>query len=121
MYRPPDAAGATSAPRAAAPGDGRGGAGAELAVLVLLRHPLLPQQPAEKGGEAAAADDGDGGDALLEDADEADDEDDDGADVLQDDGRVGDEGPKVVGLEARVALEVFEKGGLVRVVVGACE
>lgn len=41
--------------------------------------------------------------------------------MLQDDGRVGDEGPEVVGLEARVALEVLEKGGLVRVVVGACE
>ena len=58
--------------------------------------------------------------AFLEDGDEADDEDDDGAHLLDDDGGVGDEGPEVVGLEARVALELFEKGGLVSVVVGIC-
>jgi hypothetical protein len=40
--------------------------------------------------------------------------------VLQDDGRVGDEGPEVVGLKARIALEVLEKGGSVGVVVGIC-
>lgn len=40
--------------------------------------------------------------------------------MLQDDGRVGDEGPKVVGLETRVALQVLEKRGLVCVVVGVC-
>jgi len=33
---------------------------------------------------------------------------------------VGDEGPEVVGLEARVALEALEEGGLVGIVVGVC-
>jgi len=103
-------------PRADAPGPGE--AGVDGAVVVALADPPVPQQPADESGEAAPADDGDGAHALLEDADEADDEDDDGADVLDDDGGVGDQGPEVVGLEARVALEVLEEGGLVGVVVG---
>jgi hypothetical protein len=53
----------------------------------------------------------------LEDTDEADDEDYDAADVLDYDGGVYDEGPEIVGLEARIALEVFEEGVLVSVVI----
>lgn len=37
--------------------------------------------------------------------------------MLQDDGRIGNEGPKVVRLEAWVALQIFEKCGLISVVV----
>jgi hypothetical protein len=40
--------------------------------------------------------------------------------VLHDDGRVGHQGPEVVGADAGVALEVLEEGGLVGVVVGVC-
>jgi hypothetical protein len=40
--------------------------------------------------------------------------------VLYDDGRIGDQGPEVVGPNTRVALEVFEKGSLVGVVIGVC-
>ena len=57
-------------------------------------------------------------DALLENGDEGDDEDYDGADVLHYDSRVGYEGPKVVGLEAGVSLELFEECRLVCIVVG---
>jgi len=53
----------------------------------------------------------------LVDAREAADEDDDGADLLDDDRGVGDERPEVVRLQARVALEVVEKGLFVGVVV----
>lgn len=86
--------------------------------VLLLGDPALPEEPAEKRAKGAPAGDGDGRHARVEDGDEADDEDDDGADVLQDDGRIGDERPKVVRLEARVALQVFEKRGLVGVVIG---
>jgi hypothetical protein len=37
--------------------------------------------------------------------------------VLDDNGRVGHEGPKLVGLQARVALEVVEERLLIGVVV----
>lgn len=40
--------------------------------------------------------------------------------MLEDNGRVGDEGPEVVRLQARVALEVLEKGCLVGVIVRVC-
>jgi hypothetical protein len=40
--------------------------------------------------------------------------------VLDDDCRVGDQGPKVVGPDSGVPLEVLKKGGLVGVVVGVC-
>ena len=60
------------------------------------------------------------GHARIIDGLEADDEDGDGADVLQYDGGVGDEGPEVVWFEAGVSLEIFEKGCLVCVIVGNC-
>lgn len=37
--------------------------------------------------------------------------------MLQDDGRIGNKGPKVVGLKTGIALEVFEERGLIGVVV----
>lgn len=86
--------------------------------IVLVGVPLLPQAPADEGGEAAPGHDSHGRDALLEDAAEADDEDDDGTHVLKDDGGIGDEGPKVVGLQAGVSLEVLQEGDLIGVVVG---
>lgn len=86
--------------------------------LRLLGYPPVAKQPAEESGEAAPADNGHGAHALLEYADEADDEDDDGTDVLHDDGGVGDQGPELVGLKARVELELLEEGRLVGVVVG---
>ncbi|TPX10623.1 uncharacterized protein E0L32_008357, partial [Thyridium curvatum] len=89
-------------------------------VVRLLHHPPVPEEPAEEGREAAEPHHGDGAHALLEDADEAHDEDDDGADVLHDDGEVGDQGPELVRLQARVPLQVLEKGGLVCVVVRIC-
>jgi len=58
--------------------------------LQFLGDPVVPYQPADKGSEAAPPDNGDRADPLLEDADEADDEDNDRADVLDDDGSVGD-------------------------------
>lgn len=82
-----------------------------------LGYPSFPQDPGHKGRDAAPADDGHGRDALAKDGAEEDDEDDDGADVLQDDGRVGDEGPEIVRLEPRVALQVLEKSSLIGVVV----
>jgi hypothetical protein len=53
----------------------------------------------------------------LKDADEANDEYDDRADLLEDDGSVGDEGPEFVGLKTGISLEVLEKRRLVRIVV----
>ena len=41
--------------------------------------------------------------------------------MLHDDGRVGDEGPKVIRSHARVSLEVLEEGRLVGVIVGVCK
>ena len=87
---------------------------------LLLGSPPLPQQPAEEGEGGAVADDGQVADTLSEDSDEGDDEDDDGANLLDNDGSVGDEGPKCVWLEAGIALELLEEGGLVGVVVGVC-
>ena len=89
-------------------------------LLLLLPDPAIPERPAQHGAGAGDADDRDGRDALLVDGDEAADEDEHGADVLDDDGGVGDERPELVGLEARVALEVVEEGGFVGVVVGVC-
>lgn len=40
--------------------------------------------------------------------------------MLHDDSGVGDQGPEVIGLQARVSLEVFEKGRLVGVIVRIC-
>lgn len=132
VRRPADAACAVAPPHATCPHDGRrgcaslGGGGrcgrrVGLVLLVLLLgYPALPEDPADKGGEAAPADDRHGRHALVVYAHEADDEDGHGADVLEDDGGVGDERPKVVRLQAGVALEVFEKRCLVGVVVWDC-
>lgn len=38
--------------------------------------------------------------------------------MLYNDGRVGDEGPEIVGLHSRVALEIFKECRLISVVVG---
>lgn len=54
----------------------------------------------------------------MEDTDEADDEYYDRTDMLHYDCRVGDEGPEIVGLEARIALEMLEKGFLIGVIIG---
>lgn len=94
-----------------------------LQVIVLLRllpDPPVPEKPADGCCDAAPANDRDGTQALLMDTDEADHEDDDGADVLDDDGRVSDQGPEVVGFQARIPLQVLEKGRLVGVVVRVC-
>ena len=72
--------------------------------VALLPNPPVPEQPAEKSREATPSYDPDGADTLLEDAYEADNEDDDRADMLHDDGGIGDERPEVVGLNPWVAL-----------------
>lgn len=94
-----------------------------LQVVILLRllsHPPIPEKPAHRGSNTAPANDGHGTYALLMNADEAYHEDDDSAHMLDNDGRVGDQGPEVVGFQARIALEVLEEGGLVSVVIGIC-
>jgi hypothetical protein len=53
----------------------------------------------------------------LKYANEADDEDYDGADVLDYDCRVCDERPEIVRLEAGIALEMFEEGILIGVII----
>jgi hypothetical protein len=53
----------------------------------------------------------------LEDPDEADDEDYDGADVLDYDCGVRDKRPEIVWLQSGIALQVFEEGILIGVIV----
>jgi hypothetical protein len=84
---------------------------------LFLADPRVPENPAEHGEGARPADDGDGGDTLLNDANEAADEDGDGADVLHDDGGIGDEWPEVVRKETGVALEGGEEGGRIGVII----
>jgi hypothetical protein len=60
--------------------------------------PALPEEPAKKGETGAVAYEGNVRHALLEDGDERYNEYYDGADMLDDDGGVGDEGPKIVRL-----------------------
>lgn len=57
----------------------------------------------------------------MEDGDEADDEDNDTADMLEDDSRVGNEGPKVVWFKSGISLEVFEKRRLICIIIGICD
>lgn len=113
---------ARAAPTASA-GEGGGGRGITRSDVLLLAvfgvcDPPLPDEPAEEGEDRAVADECDVGNALLNDSDESNDEDYDGADMLDDDGRVGDERPEIVGLEARVSLKLLEESGLIGVVVG---
>ena len=56
----------------------------------------------------------------MEDADKADDEDYDTADVLDNDSGICDERPEIVGLKTGIALEVFEEGALVGVIIWVC-
>lgn len=94
-----------------------------LQIIVLLRllaHPPIPEEPANRGGNAAPANDSHGTDALLMNANEAYHEDYDSAHMLYNDSRVGDQGPEVVGFQAGIALEVLEERGLVSVVIGIC-
>lgn len=104
-----------SAADASRPGDA-----IRAALSALLPHPPIPEQPADEGREAAQPHHGHGADAFSENADEADDKDDDGADVLDDDGGIGNQRPEIIWLETRVALEVLEEGRLVGVVVWVC-
>ena len=89
-------------------------------IPLLLPHPSIPHQPRNYGGGGGAPGDCDGRNALLVYSDKTADEDCDGADLLDDDGGVCDEGPEVVGLQAGIALEVFEEGGVVGVVIRIC-
>lgn len=94
-----------------------------LQVIILLRlfaYPPIPEEPANRGGNTAPANDSHRTDALLMNADEAYHEDYDSAYMLDNDGRVGDQRPEVVGFQARIALEVLEEGGLVSVIIGIC-
>lgn len=89
--------------------------------LTLLANPKVPYQPADRGSEAAPSNYRHGAGALLEDAHKADDEYNDGANMLDDDGRIGDQRPEVIWLDTGVALEVLQECRLVGVVVGVCE
>ena len=62
-----------------------------------LTNPEVPKHPAEDRACATPTDDGDRGNALLVYADKGTDEYGDGGDVLDDDGRVGDQRPEIVG------------------------
>jgi hypothetical protein len=106
--------------RAPAPGIPKSGSGLLFTPVALLSDPPIPQEPAEERREAAPSHDGNGADALLEDPNETDHEYDDGADVLDDDGGIGDQRPKFVGLQARVPLQVLEEGGLIGIVIRVC-
>ena len=86
----------------------------------LLPDPTIPQQPPKHRADGPKANDGDGRNALADDAAEAAHEDDHGADLLHDDGGVGDEGPEFVGPEARIPLEGIEEGFAVCVVIWVC-
>ena len=83
-----------------------------------MTDPPVPDQPAYKGCEATPSGDGDGGHALLKYADEAGDEYGHGTHLLQYDGGVGDERPEFVGLETGIALQVFQEGRLIGVIIG---
>lgn len=91
-----------------------------IVLLCLLANPPIPQEPADGSCNAAPANNSHWTHALLVDAYKAYHEYDDGTDVLDNDGRVSDEGPEVVGFQARIALEVLEECRLVGVVVGIC-
>jgi hypothetical protein len=53
----------------------------------------------------------------LEYANKADDEDYYGAHMLQNHCRIGNERPEIVGFEAGIALEIFEEGRLISIVI----
>lgn len=70
-----------------------------LQVIILLRllaHPPIPEEPANRGGDTAPANDSHRADALLVNADEAYHKDYDSAYMLDNDGRVSDQRPEVV-------------------------
>ena len=62
-----------------------------------LTNPEVPEYPAKDSGRAAATHHCDRGNALLVYADEGTDEYGDGGDMLDDDGRVCDQRPEIVG------------------------
>ena len=84
---------------------------------ILVGNPSIPEEPAQHRRHASPADDGDGRDSVLEDADETADKDGDGSDVLDDHGRVGNKRPELVGLESRVPLQMIKERRGVGVVV----
>lgn len=92
----------------------------QVVLLGLLAYPPIPQNPANRRGDAAPTHDGYWADALLVDAHKAHDEYDDSADMLDDDRRISDQRPEVVRFQSRISLKVLQEGGLVGVVVGIC-
>ncbi|KAL9007712.1 MAG: hypothetical protein Q9173_007078 [Seirophora scorigena] len=71
-----------------------------------LCDPEIPKNPSENGGSATQADDRFRANLLSVDGHETADEDRDGRKVLHDNGGVSNQGPKVVGLKAWIALQV---------------
>ena len=100
------------------PTNASGSCNTVLAVIFrLVCYPPVPKQPSQHRRHASPSCHGHKIDPFLKYTNKTEDEDDDGAHLLDDDCRIGDERPEVVGLDPWVALETLEKRGLVGIVV----